>query len=107
MVLVEINDELRVIICDWMLVNLKGNKLLRNWIQQSITDSSDEETYITNKKKNKSPMGIECFYALSNKFSRPIWIYLPSGEILKNFECFGGEAIKVEYDGNVHRVVGI
>ncbi len=107
MEIVEINEELHAVICDWILANLKENQFLRNCIKKSIAGSTDEETYVENKKKNKTPMGVECFYALSNKFARPIWIYLPSGEILRNFECFDGEAIRVDYDGNVYRVVDI
>ncbi len=107
MVLVEITDELRSVVCDWMLTKLHDDKLLCNFVQQSMVDFDDEESYVNSKKANKSPMGIECFYALANKFSRPIWIQHPSGEILKNFEKFCGEPILVDYDGKVYHILDI
>ncbi len=107
MAIVEINDELRIIVCEWLLANLKGNQLLRDFVKQSIKDSSDEESYLNLKKVTKDPMGLECLFALANKFSRPIWVYQSSGEILKNFEKFSGEPIRVDYDGSVYRISDI
>lgn len=107
MVAIEINGDLRGIVCDWILEKLPKDKLLCNAVQQSMIDFNDEESYVKNKKTESSPMGIECFYALAHKFSRPIWIHNPDGTIYKNYTKFCGDPIHMVNDGKIYHILTI
>jgi hypothetical protein len=98
---VKLSTDLRLLVCEWILKNIKCDEGLRNCFSTTRNDEYGMKLFIKRAMENDICMGVEALYALSHIFGSPLHIHYANGVVSKYFENYRDDPIVCYYDWDV------